>query len=44
MMTNDAEAPILWPPDVKCLVGKGPDAEGQEEKGEKEDEMVGWHH
>ena len=40
----EAEAPILWPPDVKCLVGKGPDAEGQEEKGEKEDEMVGWHH
>ena len=40
--------PILWPPDVKdWLIGKDPDAEkdwGQEEKGMKEDEMVGWHH
>ena len=44
----DAEAPILWPPDVKCwLTGKDPDAGkdwGQEEKGATEDEMVGWHH
>ena len=43
-----AEAPILWPPDVKnWLTGKDPDAGkdwGQEEKGETEDEMVGWHH
>ena len=45
---TDAEAPILWPPDVKnWLLGKDPDA-GQdwrwEEKGTTEDEMVGWHH
>ena len=44
----DAEAPILWPPDVKhWLTGKDPDAGkdwGQEEKGATEDEMVGWHH
>ena len=43
-----AEAPILWPPDVKSqLTGKDPDAGnhwGQEEKGVTEDEMVGWHH
>jgi len=45
---TDAEAPILWPPDVKSrLIGKDPDAEkdwSQEEKGTTEDEMVGWHH
>ena len=44
----EAEAPILWPPDVKSqLTGKDPDAGkdwGQEEKGTTEDEMVGWHH
>ena len=44
----DAEAPILWPPDVKSwLIGKDPDAGKdwrQEEKGMTEDEMVGWHH
>ena len=44
----EAEAPILWPPDVKnWLIGKDPDAgkdSGQEEKGTTEDEMVGWHH
>ena len=44
----EAEAPILWPPDVKIrLVGKDPGAGkdwGQEEKGMTEDEMVGWHH
>ena len=43
-----AEAPILWPPDVKSRVtGKDPDAGKdwrQEEKGVTEDEMVGWHH
>ena len=42
------EAPILWPPDAKrWLIGKDPDVGkdwGQEEKGEAEDEMVGWHH
>ena len=41
-----AEAPILWPPDVKSqLIGKDPDAGKdwrQEEKGTTEDEMVGW--
>ena len=44
----DAEAPILWPPDVKRqLVGKNPDAgkdRGQEEMAVTEDEMVVWHH
>ena len=44
----EAETPILWPPDMKnWLTGKDPDAGkdwGQEEKGMKEDEMVGWHH
>ena len=43
-----AEAPILWPPDVKSqLIRKDPDAGkdwGQEEKGTTEDETVGWHH
>ena len=44
----EAEAPILWPPDVKdWLIRKDPDAGKdwrQEEKGMNEDEMVGWHH
>ena len=44
----EAEAPILWPPDVKSwLIGKDPDAGKDwrwEEKGKTEDEMVGWHH
>ena len=44
----EAEASILWPPDMKSqLTGKGPDTGNdwrQEEKGTKEDEMVGWHH
>ena len=43
----DAEAPILWPPDVnRWVIRKDPDAGKdwrQEEKGTK-DEMVGWHH
>ena len=44
----EAEAPVLWPPDVKSgLIGKdsdlGKDWE-QEEKEVTEDEMVGWHH
>ena len=43
-----AEAPILQPSDAKSqLIGKNSDAGkdwGQEEKGTKEDEMVGWHH
>ena len=44
----EAEAPILWLPDVKSqLIGKNPDAgkdRRQEENGTREDEMVGWHH
>ena len=44
----EAEAPLLWPPDVKSwLIGKDPDAGkdwGQEEKRMTEGEMVGWHH
>ena len=44
----EAETPILWPPDVKnWLIGKDPDTGKdwrQEEKGTREDEMVGWHH
>ena len=44
---TDAEAPILWPPDVKSgRIGKDPDAgkDWGQEKGETEDEMDGWHH
>ena len=48
MTDAQAEAPILWPPDVKRqLTGKDSDAGkdgGQEEKATREDEMVGWHH
>ena len=48
LFTAEAEAPILWPPDAKnWLIGKDPDAGKdwrQEEKGMREDEMVGWHH
>ena len=47
-MDAEAEAPILWPPDVKSqLLRKDPDAGKdwrQEEKGTTEDEFVGWHH
>ena len=42
-----AEAPILWPPDVKSqLTGKDPNAgkDWGQEKGTTEDDMVGWHH
>ena len=45
---DEAEAPILWPPDAKSwLIRKDSDAGkdwGQEEKWVAEDEMVGWHH
>ena len=45
---TEAEAPILWPPDVKnWLIGKDLDPGKdwrQEEKGMTEDETVGWHH
>ena len=44
----DAEAPILWPLDVKnWLIWKDPDSGKDwrhEEKGMTEDEVVGWHH
>ena len=44
----EAEAPILWPPDVKnWMFLNDPDAGKDwrwEEKGRTEDEMVGWHH
>ena len=43
----EAEAPLLWTPDVKGSIGKDPDAgkdRRQEEKGMTKDEMVGWHH
>ena len=44
----EAEATILWPPDVKSrLIIEDPDAGKdwrQEEKGMTEDETVGWHH
>ena len=44
----EAEAPILWPPDVTSqLIAKVTDAGKdwkQEEKWMAEDEMVGWHH
>ena len=45
---DEAETPILWPPDAKSqLTGKYPDAGKdwrQEEKGTTEDEMVARHH
>ena len=44
----EAEAPILWPPDIKYwLIGKDPHVGkdwGQEEKGAIEYELTGWHH
>ena len=43
----EAEAPILWSPEVKnWLIGKDPDAgtDWRQEKGTTEDKMVGWHH
>ena len=43
----ETETPILWPPDVKSwLIWKDPDAgkDWGQEKGTREDEMVGWHH
>ena len=44
----EAEAPVLWPPDVKTwLIGKDSDAGkdwGQEEKRVTEEKIVGWHH
>ena len=44
----EAEVPVLWPPDaMNWLIGKDPGAGKdwrQEEKGTREDEIVGWHH
>ena len=43
----EAEAPILWPSDVKSqIIRKDPDAgkDWRQEKGTTEDEMVGCHH
>ena len=44
---TEAEAPILWPSDMKSwLTGKDPDTRKdwrQKEKGATGDEMVGWH-
>ena len=43
----DAEAPILWPLDVKSrLIGKDFNAgkDWRQEKGTTEDETAGWHH
>ena len=44
----EAEAPILWPSNVKSLlIGKDSDPGkdlGPEKKRATEDEMVGWHH
>ena len=44
----EAETPILWPPHAKnWVIWKDPDARKdwrQEDKGTREDEMVGWHH
>ena len=42
----EAEAPVFWPSDVKnWLSGKDLDAgkDWRQEKGEKEDKIVGWH-
>jgi len=45
---TEAEAPIIWSPNVKnCLIGTDPDTGKdwrQEEKGTTEDEIVGWRH
>ena len=43
----EAEAPVLWPCDVKnWFIGKDPDAgkDWRWEKGTAEDKMVGWHY
>ena len=46
--STDAEAPILWPPDVKSqFIEKGPDAGkdgAKEQVWATEDETIGWHH
>ena len=42
---TDAEAPVLWPPDVKSrLTGKVPDAGKVEGRRVTENEMIEWHY
>ena len=45
---DEAEAPILWPPDGKNRIIRKDSNVGkdgrQEEKGMTEDKIVGWHH
>ena len=42
--STDAEAPVLWTPDVKSqLIGKDPDA-GKDWQQVEKGTMVGWHH
>ena len=44
---DEAEAPILWPPDAKkSFIRKDPDAgkNWRQENRMTEDQMVGWHH
>ena len=44
---TDAEAPVLWPPDVRNrFIGKDANAgkDWRQEKGMTEKEMAGWHH
>ena len=44
----EAEAPILWPPDMKCWLIRKDSNAGKDwrhkEKGMTEGKMVGWHH
>ena len=40
----EAEAPILWPTDVKSRLPDAGKDRRKEEKGTTEDETVGWHH
>ena len=43
----ETETLILWPPDVKWLIEKDPDAGKdwrREKKGMTEDKVIGWHH
>ena len=46
MTDTEAEASLLWPPNVKSWTGKDPDAgkDWEQKKGTTEDEVVGWHH
>ena len=39
---TDAEAPILWPPDVKRLIGKDPDAGKDKEQEEQGLQRMRW--